>query len=131
MYNLIYNQNFRRIAVIVVMICMGFIFSASYGLASPTEELKKVGTGMNITAPKPMPEVIGQIINIILTISGIIMVILVVWGGFQWMTAGGNEDQVKKAKQLLINAVMGLAITLSAYAIAYFAVEQLDKATTT
>jgi len=48
-----------------------------------------------------------------------------------WMSAGGNEDQVKKAKQWLKNAVIGLALILAAYAIADFAVSYLFAATTT
>jgi hypothetical protein len=37
-----------------------------------------------------------------------------------WMTSGGNEERVKKAKQILIAAIIGLVIILSAYAITNF-----------
>jgi len=42
---------------------------------------------------------------------------LVIYGGFLWMTARGNEQQVTKAKDLIISAVIGLVIVLAAYAI--------------
>ncbi len=73
--------------------------------------------------------VIGNVIKILLTAVGIIVVVLVVYAGFLWMTAGGNEDQVKKAKQWLINAVIGLALIMAAYAISDFAITNLTTAT--
>jgi len=46
---------------------------------------------------------------------------LMVYAGFLWMTAGGVEENVTKAKSLLMQAVIGLAIVLSAYSITIFA----------
>jgi len=43
-----------------------------------------------------------------------------VYAGLMWMTAGGNEDRIKKARQILIAAIIGLVIVLSAYAITQF-----------
>jgi hypothetical protein len=43
-----------------------------------------------------------------------------IYAGILWMTAQGNEQQVSKAKNLLINATIGLIITLAAYAITSF-----------
>jgi hypothetical protein len=45
------------------------------------------------------------------------------------MTAGGDDDQVKKAKSFMTNAVIGLIIMLSAYAITEFVVDKLLDAT--
>ncbi|MBT5338510.1 hypothetical protein HN858_02825 [Candidatus Falkowbacteria bacterium] len=124
-----------KVVTFLLVICFSFVLCGGIALAAdgPLGELGNVGKGLH-GADKPkadLPTIVGSIIKIILTLLGIIMVILVVWGGVQWMTAGGNEDQVKKAKQMLTNAVIGLAITLAAYAIAYFAVDYLVTATTT
>ncbi|MFA7653980.1 MAG: hypothetical protein WCX97_02965 [Candidatus Magasanikbacteria bacterium] len=64
--------------------------------------------------------IIARIIRIALSLLGIILVALILYGGFLWMTAGGNEEQIGKAKKVLRNAVIGLAIILSAYAITIF-----------
>ncbi|MBT5338507.1 hypothetical protein HN858_02810 [Candidatus Falkowbacteria bacterium] len=74
--------------------------------------------------------IIGNIVKIVLTLLGVIVLVIIVYAGFLWMTAGGNEDQVKKAKQWLINAIIGLALVLSAYAISSFVVTNLSSATT-
>ncbi len=68
---------------------------------------------------------IARIINIVLSFLGIIAVVLIIFAGFQWMTAGGNEEQIKKAKGLLKNAVIGLVIILMAWSITYFIMTRL------
>ena len=64
--------------------------------------------------------VIGKIIQIVLGFLGIIFVILIIFSGYQWMTAGGNSDTIKKARDRMINAVIGLVIVLAAYSITWF-----------
>ncbi len=61
--------------------------------------------------------VISSIIKIALGLLGIIFVLLVIYGGFLYMTAGGNEEQIASAKKVLMNATIGLIIILSAYSI--------------
>ncbi len=61
-----------------------------------------------------------KIINVVLTILGILLLVLIMYAGFQWMTAGGNEDQVKKAKTTLKNAIIGLVIVLLSWSITRF-----------
>jgi len=72
---------------------------------------------------------IARIINILLGFLGVIAVILVLLGGFKWMTAAGNEDKIGEAKKLMGAGVVGLVIILAAYAIAAFVVNQLVEAT--
>jgi len=57
-------------------------------------------------------------------------VCLILYGGFKWMTAGGNEEQVGEAKKIIISGVIGLIIILSAYAIANFVVGAIIQGTT-
>jgi len=73
--------------------------------------------------------IIGSIINILLGLLGIIFTVLIVYGGFLYMTAGGNEDQVKKAKKFITNAIIGLVIVLAAYAISSFVIDKIVGAT--
>ena len=70
-----------------------------------------------------------DIINIILGFLGIVALVIVVAGGFLWMTAGGNEEKVTKARQMLVAGITGLVIILAAYAIARFVIEQVYEAT--
>lgn len=63
---------------------------------------------------------IGGLIGTILSFVGVIFLVLMVYGGLSWMTAGGNKDRVEKSKDLIINAVIGIAIVAAAYAITSF-----------
>ncbi len=78
---------------------------------------------------KSIPEIAAGIINIFLGLLGVIAVTLILYGGFLWMTSKGNEDQIKKAKMLMVNAVIGLIIITSAYAISRFVLSKLSEAT--
>jgi lysylphosphatidylglycerol synthetase-like protein (DUF2156 family) len=68
---------------------------------------------------------IVNIINIVLTLLGILMVVLIIYAGFKWMTAAGNEDQISKAKKTLTSAIIGLIIILSAWGISAFILEEI------
>ncbi|MDD3711155.1 MAG: pilin [Patescibacteria group bacterium] len=69
---------------------------------------------------------IVKIINVVLQILGLLVTILIIFAGFQWMTAGGNEDKVKKARSILINAVIGLVIIMLAWSITLFALRYFE-----
>jgi len=67
-------------------------------------------------------ETINGIIQVILGFLGILAVIIILWGGFIWMTAMGDEGKVDTAKKLIVSGIVGIIIILSAYAIAQFVV---------
>lgn len=73
--------------------------------------------------------IIANLIRIFLGLLGVIAVGLIVYGGFLWMTSAGNEERVHKAKQVLINAVVGLTIVLMSYVIVAFVLGKLLGAT--
>jgi len=73
--------------------------------------------------------IVGQIITVVLGFLGVIFLILIIYSGFQWMTAGGNEETITKAKKRLTNAVIGLVIVMAGYIISYFVITQLYNIT--
>ena len=78
---------------------------------------------------KDIRETAAEIINVSLGLLGIIAVVIILIGGFQWMTAGGNEDKVGEARKRIFAGIIGLAMILSAWAVARFVLFQLGKAT--
>jgi len=64
--------------------------------------------------------VIARIIKVALGLIGTVMLVLIIYAGWLWMSSGGNSEQISKAKQILKNAAIGLAIILSSYAITIF-----------
>lgn len=67
-----------------------------------------------------LPSAVGLILGQATIYLGIIFFLLLVYSGFLWMTAGGNDSQVEKAKKIIFAAVAGLVISVSAYAITNF-----------
>ena len=73
-----------------------------------------------------LPEFIGQYIILpAVSLSATIIFVLFIYAGFLWMTAQGKQDQVKKAQDILRNAVIGAVLIVSAYVIVNFVVTQL------
>lgn len=93
-------------------------------------KLDATGKAANLGGTKDLPTLVGNIINVLTGTMGIVFVILVIYAGVLYMTASGDNDKVKKAKTLLTQAVIGMIILVSAYAIASFVLGQLQGATT-
>ena len=70
---------------------------------------------------------VGGLVGLILSFVGVIFLVLTVYAGIMWMTAQGNSAKVEKAKDLLINAVIGLVIVSAAYSLTIFVGNQLVK----
>lgn len=72
--------------------------------------------GLPNTSQDPK-EAAVNIVRYLMTFLGIIAVIVILYGGFLWLTAGGNEDRVGSAKKTIIAGCIGLVIIIAAYAI--------------
>ena len=87
---------------------LGFDYANNLELSTATE-----------TDPKEMAV---SVVKYLMTCLGIIAVVVILYGGFMWMTASGNEDRVDKAKKIIIAGAIGLVVVLAAYAIVNFVV---------
>lgn len=61
--------------------------------------------------------IVGNIIAGFLGLVGAAALVMFIWGGFLWLTAGGNSDRIQKGKSTLTWAVIGLAVIFGAYAL--------------
>lgn len=73
---------------------------------------------------------LGTLINTALSLLGIVFLGLTLYAGWLWMTAAGDAKATGKAKDILITAVVGLVILLSAYAISNFVIDNVQSAVT-
>ena len=67
-------------------------------------------------------QIIRTAITALLSLLGVIFVALIVFSGFSWMIAGGDEQKVTKAKGMIRESLIGLVIVLGAYAVSYFVI---------
>lgn len=102
-------------------------------LSNPFQEaqnkLTTAGGEAGVQNSGTLPEIVGRIINIALSLLGIIFLVLGVYAGFRWMTARGEKGDVEEAQKTLTNAVIGLVIVIAAYAISNFVIGEFFAAT--
>jgi len=100
----------------ILMSYPALALAEQYGLPDANGGLPGSGTPTGSFAER-LAAALGTIVGSFLAFLGVIFLVLMIAGGVTWMTAGGDEKKVAKAKLLLSSAVVGLIIVLSAYAI--------------
>ena len=115
--------------LVVILIALTFVFSCSSLVLAEDSTPAKEGYGLEKTVEEgfgkvpdktDLPSIIGGIIGAGLSFIGILFFILVIYGGYLWMTAQGNEEQVGKAISIVTQAAIGLIIVAAAYLITRF-----------
>jgi hypothetical protein len=89
--------------------------------------LTNVGTNAGYETGASPLTVVGTVIQVALSLLGVIFLVLMVYGGYLWMNARGQEQEVNRAKDTIRMAIIGLAIVVAAYAISYFVVSALGE----
>ena len=73
----------------------------------------------------PVSSVVGRVVQSVLGLSGILAVVFIIIGGTRIILANGNEDQVKRGKDALLWAVIGIVIAFAGYVIVGFVLERI------
>lgn len=118
----------RRIFSSLFIAIATLIPTFSYaGLVS--DRVKKIGGTDGVGfQDRSLPELVGTIINAALSLLGVVFLVLLVYGGYKWMMASGNEEEVTKAKDIIWRAIIGLMIVMAAGAITFFVTSRIEKA---
>lgn len=95
---------------------------------APDVGLREVGGSIGLPATDPRVIVVN-VINVALSLIGFILLIIILYAGYTWMTAGGDNEKVKKAQTMIRNAIIGVIIILSSWAITKFILKSLTNAT--
>ncbi len=90
--------------------------SVSYDYSTVTNPLLTVS----------VPEVVGRIVRAFLLIIGSIFLLIIIYGGFLWMTAAGNESKVAQGRKTLVWGVLGAVVIFLAWMIVGFIFQTLN-----
>ncbi len=122
---------------LISFIILSVVFSSLVFFSLPVkadESLLNMQTGMSdiqTVYGKKTPQdprlLAAKIINVVLGFLGIIVLGLVLFSGFQWMTSGGDEKKVGDAKKRLTNAIIGLIIILAAWSLTRYLIIIFNK----
>jgi hypothetical protein len=114
------------VAAVVLASPSAVLAQQTFGSQAVTD----IGKNAGINSAKTPTQLIGSILNVFLGFLGIILLFYLLYGGYLWMTAAGDEGQVKKAKDVIKNAIIGLVVIIAAFAISTFVLGALVNATT-
>ena len=116
-------KKFLKSAGILAIISLPRIASAQINLEDPNQfpaadtlGLRRYDTAGAIATP---------IFNAVLGLVGVISLAIMIYGGYRWMTSGGNEETISEAKRTLTAGAIGLTIIIIAYSVVYFIVNSL------
>ena len=85
------------------------------------QQMMPLGTAWGYTGPPPSPfYIVFVVIRVLMMLLGTIFIVLIVYGGFVWMTAAGDENRVSKAKDVIRNGTIGVVLIIGAFAITRF-----------
>jgi len=123
---------FKHILAFICLMVLLVLPVLALAESSATNNLKFVGEGNGGgNAPYAaadqykLAEIIGIVIQAFLGILGVLFLVYMLYAGYNWMVAQGDEEKVTKAKDTIQRAIIGLIIIIGAYAISYWVFDRL------
>lgn len=118
---------------VLSMVC-GYLFAPFAFAATKTEEilLGPETQGAYTKLPQPSAtyspaETISKVINLLFGFIAILAVSLIMYGGFLWVTSGGEQDKAKKAQELLTDAAVGIVVLAAVWSLAWLILKALTE----
>jgi len=134
----IFNKMFINRACILLV--FGFVLFAPLGYifaqtpqapATPTSVLDNAQDNLKGSSPltdaPDLPLLIGRIFQVALGVLGVVLLCLIIYGGFTWMMASGNAEEKARAVKILLSASWGMIVILAAFTITSFVVSGLTE----
>ena len=105
-------------------------------LAQSSGAVDRISSGLDRAAkgygakyePGKLPDLVGGVISGLLSISGVLLLCYILYGGFIWMTAQGDKGKVTTAIAIIRNAIIGIAIVGMSNVIASYVISKLSEA---
>ena len=99
---------------------LSLLFIAPVGHAQTTSTID-IGIGDEISSRVAINSDLGtfitRVFSAIIIVAGIATFVYMIYGGVQWITSGGEKDKIKEARDKITQAIIGLAVVVSAWAI--------------
>ncbi|MDO8668004.1 MAG: hypothetical protein Q7K35_02795 [bacterium] len=125
------KKTFKYILSSVFLIAFLILPILTLAGSSASDNLNKVGSGLTSDAPYAkadeykLSDIIGVVIQTFLGLLGVLFLVYMLYAGYNWMIAQGDEEKVTKAKDTIQRAVIGLIIVIAAYAMSFWVFDKL------
>lgn len=110
----------QLIISITIALFAGGNFVLAQGIKNSAGQLEKVADKSGVAEQNDLGNISGTVVNAALQLVGLMFMLLLVYAGMLWMTARGEEGQIEKAQKIITASIIGLIITISAYAVTVF-----------
>ena len=110
---------FKKLLLVPLLLVMLFTFTSSV-FAQPApipQPTGTIGNPFGIPANQGFSVILMQVLVLLLQVLGLIAVAFIIYGGFRYLTAGGNEDAAEAGKKIITNAIIGFVIILMSWVI--------------
>ena len=110
--------------LIVLIVTVIFLSTSLIPVLAVTGDVKLTNPLTNNTSGVDIPTLIGRVINGVLGVVGSLALLMFIYGGLLWMTSAGSDEKVKKGKDILVWATLGLIVIFTSYALVHFIIFQ-------
>ena len=120
-------QKFAKAALIAGSLAALALPVATHAQAT-SFSIESIGSQLGL-GTADLKQTVLNIVQLVLGLMTLIAVVLIIYGGFVWLTSAGNEDNIDKAKKIISAAAIGLVIILLAWAIVIFVARTTSNVT--
>lgn len=117
------------LSLFALLLSGGALQSVPAYAATPQQEVcKGVGAASGsggCTSSISLTTVVRNVINIFSIVVGIVAVIMIIVGGFKYVTSGGDSSNITSAKQTIVYAIVGLVVAALSQSIVRFVLNKI------
>ena len=125
------NKLFKQILIlacwIAILILPYFVFAQQSETLKTLTGVATGDGGYKVANASTFSQILGTVAKTVISLLGVVFIGLVIYAGYNWMIARGDEEKLNKAKDTLKRAIIGLIIVVGAYAIWNFIAGYLLK----
>ncbi len=115
-------------ALVLAPVCAFAAINARTTGLKAAADIAQLPTACGSDSSACVANIVGNVLKIALGFLGIVFLGLLLYAGFLWMTASGEEEQVKKARGIIANSVAGLVIIGASFLLTNYVLDQLGTA---
>lgn len=97
-------------------LCLPSPFSSTFGKIQPPAPLAGF-LAKDPTGAGALSQFFSNFVALIFSVAGIVLILMILWGAFDWMISEGDKEKVAAARNKIINAVIGIILFAMAFAI--------------
>ncbi len=97
-------------------LCQENKFGKTFGKIKAPESIKKFG-GNDTTGAGGISQFLSNLIGLLYSIAAVVLVFMLIWGAWDWLTSGGDKEQLQSAQKKIINAIIGIILFAVAFAV--------------